>query len=87
MQLFLKGYFHDWKTAYVQILNPVPAGPPITVYPSGTFWGYRDYGGTAIAKLLLHRYVEYLVGYDYQRFSGRDDVLRIAPTDEQVHAG
>ena len=87
VQLFLKGYFHDWKTAYVQILNPVPAGPPITVYPSGTFWGYRDYGGTAIAKLHLHRYVEYLVGYDYQRFSGRDDVLRIAPTDEQVHAG
>ena len=48
VQLFLKGYFHDWKTAYVQILNPVPAGPPITVYPSGTFWGSRDYGGTAM---------------------------------------
>lgn len=87
VQFFLKGYFHDWKTAYVQILNPIPAGPPITVFPAGTYWGYRDWGGSAVVKLNLHRGLEYLVGYDYQNFSGRDDVLLIAPTKEQVHAG
>lgn len=87
VQFFLKGYFHDWKTAYVQILNPIPAGPPITVFPAGTYWGYRDWGGSAVVKLNLHRGIEYLVGYDYQNFSGRDDVLLIAPTREQVHAG
>ncbi|SCW35364.1 vitamin B12 transporter [Sphingobium faniae] len=87
VQFFLKGYFHDWKTAYVQILNPIPAGPPITVFPPGTFWGYRDWGGSAVVKLHLHRGLEYLVGYDYQNFNGRDDVLLIAPTSEQVHAG
>lgn len=87
VQLFLKGYFHDWKTAYVQILNPIPAGPPITVYPAGTFWGYQDYGGSAVVKLHLHRGLEYLVGYDFQNFNGRDDVLLIGKITEQVHAG
>jgi vitamin B12 transporter len=87
VQFFLKGYFHDWKTAYVQIRNPVPAGPPMVAYPPGTFWGYRDWGGSAVAKLRLHPGLEYLVGYDFQSFSGRDDVLLIAPTDEKVHAG
>ncbi|MFV0623205.1 TonB-dependent receptor plug domain-containing protein [Sphingomonas sp. ac-8] len=87
VQFFLKGYFHDWKTAYVQIRNPVPAGPPITVYPEGTFWGYQDYGGSAVVKLHPHRGLEYLVGYDFQNFNGRDDVLLIGKTSEQVHAG
>jgi len=87
IQFFLKGYFHDWKTAYVQILNPIPAGPPITVYPAGTFWGYQDYGGSAVVKLHPHRGLEYLVGYDFQNFNGRDDVLLIGKTSEQVHAG
>jgi vitamin B12 transporter len=87
VQLFLKGYFHDWKTAYVQILNPIPAGPPITVYPAGTFWGYQDYGGSAVVKLHLHRGLEYLLGYDFQNFNGRDDVLLIGKLTEQVHAG
>lgn len=87
IQFYVKGYFHDWKTAYVQIRNPVPAGPPVTIYPAGTFWGYKDYGGTAVAKLHLHPYLEYLVGYDFQKFSGRDDVLLIAPTKERVQAG
>lgn len=87
VQLFLKGYYHDWKTAYVQILNPVPAGPPIVVYPAGTFWGYEDYGGSALVKLHPHRGLEYLIGYDFQNFNGRDDVLLIGRTSEQVHAG
>jgi vitamin B12 transporter len=87
VQFFLKGYFHDWKTAYVQILNPIPEGPPIVVYPAGTFWGYQDYGGSALVKLHLHKGLEYLAGYDFQNFNGRDDVLLIGKTNEQVHAG
>ncbi|HZV57113.1 MAG TPA: TonB-dependent receptor [Sphingobium sp.] len=87
VQFFLKGYFHDWKTAYVQIRNPVPAGPPEVVYPAGTFWGYQDYGASAVMKLHLHPGLEYLVGYDFQSFNGRDDVLLISNLDEKVHAG
>lgn len=87
VQFFLKGYFHDWKTAYVQIRNSLPDHDPQVIYPAGTFWGYRDWGGSAVAKLHLHPGIEYLLGYDFQNFSGRDDVLLIAPTSEQVHAG
>ena len=87
IQFFLKGYFHDWKTAYVNIQNPVPAGPPVVLYPAGTFWGYRDYGGSAMVKLHPHRGLEYLFGYDFQNFNGHDDVLLIGKTSEQVHAG
>lgn len=87
VRFFVKGYFHDWKTAYVNIRNPIPAGPPVVLYPAGTFWGYRDSGGTAVLQLNLHPGLEYLIGYDYQAFSGRDDVLLIAPSKEKVHAG
>lgn len=87
MQFFLKGYFHDWKTAYFQIRNTVPATGPVTIYPPGTYWGYQDYGGTAVMKLHLHPYLEYQLGYDFQQFNGRDDVLLIAQTNERVHAG
>lgn len=87
VQFFLKGYFHDWKTAYVQIRNSLPDLQPQVIYPAGTFWGYRDWGGSAVVKLHLHPGLEYLLGYDFQNFSGSDDVLLIAPTSEQVHAG
>ncbi|RSV38659.1 TonB-dependent receptor [Sphingomonas sp. ABOLE] len=87
VQLFLKGYFHDWKTAYVQIRNSPSGGAPVVVYPAGTFWGFKDYGGSALVQLRPHRGLDYLIGYDFQQFSGRDDVLRIAATEERVHAG
>ncbi|ARS27799.1 TonB-dependent receptor plug domain-containing protein [Sphingomonas sp. KC8] len=87
VQFFLKGYFHDWKTAYIQIRNDPATGAPVVIYPEGTFWGYRDFGGSALVKLKPHRGLEYLVGYDYQNFSGRDDVLLIGKSKERVHAG
>jgi hypothetical protein len=72
VQFFLKGYFHDWKTAYVQIRNSLPDHDPQVIYPAGTFWGYRDWGGSAVAKLHLHPGLEYLLGYDFQNFSTAD---------------
>jgi len=87
VQLFLKAYFHDWKTAYVQIRNAAGGGTPIVVYPAGTFWGFRDYGGSALVQMRPHRGLDYVLGYDFQQFSGRDDVLRIGATEERVHAG
>lgn len=87
VQLFLKGYYHDWNTAYVQIRNDPATGGPVVVYPAGTYWGYRDLGASALVKLRLHQGLEYLVGYDYQNFRGRDDVLLIGKTRESVHAG
>lgn len=87
VQFYLKAYYHDWNTAYVQIRNDVATGAPIVIYPAGTYWGFRDYGGSALARLRLHPGFEYLIGYDYQNFKGRDDVLLTAKTREEVHAG
>jgi len=87
IQFFLKGYFHDWKTAYDQILNLPGTTSPTVIYPPGTFWGFQDYGGTAIVKLHLNRGLDYLIGYDFQAFNGRDDVLLIGKTNEKVNAG
>jgi outer membrane cobalamin receptor len=87
VQLFLKGYYHDWNTAYVQIRNRVGGGEPEVVYPAGTYWGFKDYGGSALVRLRPHRGLEYLIGYDFQQFNGRDDVLLIGTTNERVHAG
>lgn len=83
-QFFLKGYLHDWDTTYENVQNGV-AGP-VVVYPAGTYWGYRDYGASALVKLNLNKGFEYELGYDFQNFKGRDEVLLIDGKTEQVHA-
>ncbi|MGE3840767.1 MAG: hypothetical protein AB7I50_04205 [Vicinamibacterales bacterium] len=50
------------------------------------FWGYTDYGANLLARLVPQRGVEYFAGYDFQNYSGEDDVLLIAPNTETVHA-
>lgn len=85
LQLYLKGYFHDWDTTYENIQNQ-PDGTPRVVYPAGTYWGFQDYGVQALARFRLGRGLEYQLGYDFQNFKGRDEVLLIDGKTEQVHA-
>jgi vitamin B12 transporter len=87
VQLSIKGYYHDWDSVYSTV-NNVPgnlAAPPVIV-DDLTYWGYEDYGFAVLAKLNLHRGFEYQLGYDYQNFNGRDEVLLIAQQTETVHA-
>ncbi|WP_205691992.1 TonB-dependent receptor plug domain-containing protein [Caulobacter soli] len=83
-QFFLKGYLHDWDTTYENVQNTA-TGPKV-IYPAGTYWGYRDYGASALVKLNLNKGFEYELGYDFQNFKGRDEVLLIEGKTEQVHA-
>lgn len=76
-QFFLKGYSHDWDTNYY------PAGQPSS---AGAYWGFKDEGLTAGALLTPLETMEVHVGYDYQTYNGRDDVLLIAAQQESVHA-
>lgn len=76
VQLYLKGYFHDWDTDYYPVLSP---GAP-------DYWGFRDYGASAATKLNLTRGLEYHLGYEFQNYTGRDDYLMIAEGGEKVHA-
>lgn len=87
VQLSVKGYYHDWDSVYSTV-NNVPGAPsgPGVVIDDLTYWGYEDYGVSVLAKLNLVRGFEFDLGYDFQNFSGRDEVLLIAPQTEKVHA-
>lgn len=73
-KLYLKSYYHQWDTDYG------PAGG------ATEYWGFKDFGFNALAQLKLHPGLEYHIGYEYQTYKGRDDVLLIDGQSEQVHA-
>ncbi len=91
-QVLVKGYWHDWDSTYTTIRNRLSnggAGPGIqdqVVTDNETYWGFEDKGINALAKFTPGGPFEYLVGYDYQTYSGKDDVLLIAEQEEEVHA-
>jgi vitamin B12 transporter len=74
VKLLLKGYYHSWDTNYFTRPNP------------SLYWGYKDFGATAQAELKLHKGVDYSVGYDYQNYKGRDEVLLIEGMTRRTHA-
>ena len=88
----MKGYWHDWDSTYTTIRNQLAnggAGPGIAGQVTtdlNTYWGFEDKGINALAKLTPGGPFEYLVGYDFQQYSGKDDVLLIAEQEEDVHA-
>jgi vitamin B12 transporter len=90
LDLFVKGYFHSWDSHWTRFDNELDlagnlTGNLITV-SNREFWGYEDYGLTAMARVRSESGLEYAFGYDRQEFSGRDDVLLIADRTESVDA-
>lgn len=85
-QFFAKTYFHQWDSYFNETRNV--AGQPgfQQVVSDREFWGFKDYGANLLAKLVPTPAVETFVGYDFQNYRGRDDVLLIAPNTETVHA-
>jgi vitamin B12 transporter len=84
-EFFLKGYYHHWDSAWSERQNASGTGQT-SVISDEEFWGFKDYGANLLARLTPHRGVEYFAGYDFQNYSGQDDVLLIAPNTERVHA-
>ena len=84
-EFFLKGYYHHWDSAWSERHN-TPGTGALQVISEQEFWGFKDYGANLLAKLTPHRGLEYFAGYDFQNYSGQDDVLLIAPNTERVHA-
>jgi outer membrane cobalamin receptor len=82
--LYVKGYYHWWD-AYYNETDTVEGGPP-EVISVDEFWGFKDYGANVLAKFAAHEAFEYFLGYDFQKYSGQDDVLLIAPQSESVQA-
>ena len=86
VELFFKGYAHQWDSHYSEIRNSLAAPSSETTISDHEFWGYKDYGANLLAKLTPTRGVEYFAGYDFQNYSGEDEVLLIAPNTERVNA-
>ncbi len=85
MQFLVKGYWHDWDTDYTTINNDVVTGQQV-VSSLNAYWGFEDKGVNALARITPGGPLEFLAGYDFQQYSARDDVWRIEPTEEDVHA-
>ena len=82
VQLFFKGYYHQWDSHYSERRNVIGAPGKENLISDREFWGFKDYGANLLAKIAPTRSVEYFAGYDFQNYSGRDEVLLIAPKTE-----
>jgi vitamin B12 transporter len=83
LKLLVKGYWHDWDTHYTTYVD-FGGGPMLD--SDKLFWGFWDKGVNALLDWAPGGPLEYVVGYDYQRYWGRDEVLVIAPMEEEVNA-
>ena len=88
--LFVKAYSHTWDTDYTRIYNVLDDSGAITgalrTVNKDTYWGYEDYGLTAMTRVETGGGFDFAAGYEHQRFSGSDDVLLIADQTESVNA-
>lgn len=82
MQFYVKAYHHDWDSRYTTIWNT--AGGPVVI-DDNLYWGYKDQGVNALARLPVGGF-DYSLGYDFQQYEARDEVLIIDNIAEDVHA-
>jgi vitamin B12 transporter len=90
VDLYVKAYWHDWDTQFTEIFNDLDGNGALTgaqtIESDHLFWGYEDYGVTAVADIHPGGPVEISVGYDYQRFWGEDEVWLIEDKTETAQA-
>ncbi|WP_139792197.1 TonB-dependent receptor plug domain-containing protein [Henriciella litoralis] len=82
----VKAYWHDWDTEYTTINNVIGSPGQTVTVDDRTYWGYEDKGINILGKYKTSMGVELVGGYDFQQYSGRDDVLLIEEQEEKVHA-
>jgi outer membrane cobalamin receptor len=92
-KIYLKDYYHRWSSYYTEYDNGstpyvyTPGTPgEISVANDDNYWGYKDYGVNLLTQIAVNRGFEYLAGYDFQNYTGRDTVLVIEQETERVNA-
>ena len=92
-KFYIKDYYHWWISHYSEFDNGstpysyTPGAPgQISIASDHDFWGYKDYGINLLAQIAVNRGFEYLAGYDFQNYTGRDAVLVIEQQTEHVNA-
>ncbi|HEX6994391.1 MAG TPA: TonB-dependent receptor [Gammaproteobacteria bacterium] len=90
VDLYVKAYYHDWDTRWDDVRNDLGPNGELTgtrtMLFDDAFWGFEDYGVTALASIRASDLIEYSVGYDFQRFWGNDEVWLIQDKTETAHA-
>jgi len=84
LAIYVKAYDHWWRSHYDEVDNI--GGGKTEHVDDHEFWGFNDYGVNAMAKFAAAKGVETYLGYDMQRYGGRDDVLIIAQQKETTQA-
>lgn len=85
-ELFFKTYYHQWDSYFNESRNSIANPGTVVTISDDEFWGFKDYGLNIMTKLTPAHKLEYFAGYDFQNYSGRDDVLLIAENTERVNA-
>jgi outer membrane cobalamin receptor len=85
LQFYVKGYHHDWDSHYTTINNVIGSPGSTVTTDDNLYWGFNDTGVNVLAKLPVGG-LDYLVGYDFQTYEARDEVLIIEQIAEDVHA-
>jgi outer membrane cobalamin receptor len=85
-KLYIKDYYHWWYSHYTEFDNVIGSPGTLTTIDDHDFWGFKDYGVNLLTQIAVNRGFEYLAGYDFQNYTGRDAVLVIQQQTEHVSA-
>ncbi len=85
-KLYIKDYYHWWYAHYTEFDNVIGAPGTLETIDDHDFWGFKDYGINLLTQIAVNRGFEYLAGYDFQNYSGKDAVLVIQQQTEHVNA-
>src|SRR5882762_9676767 len=81
-KLYVKDYYHWWYSHYTEFDNVIGSPGTLTTIDDHNFWGFKDYGANLLTQIAVNRGFEYLAGYDFQNYSGKDVVLVIQQQTE-----
>jgi outer membrane cobalamin receptor len=85
-KLYIKDYYHWWYSHYTEFDNVIGGPGTLTTIDDHDFWGFKDYGVNLLTQIAVNRGFEYLAGYDFQNYAGKDAVLVIQQQTEHVNA-
>jgi outer membrane cobalamin receptor len=85
-KLYVKDYYHWWYSHYTEFDNVIGSPGSLTTIDDHDFWGFKDYGINLLTQIAVTHGFEYLAGYDFQNYTGRDVVLVIRQQTEHVNA-
>jgi outer membrane cobalamin receptor len=85
-KLYIKNYYHWWYSHYTEFDNVIGSPGTLATIDDHDFWGFKDYGVNLLTQIAVNRGFEYLAGYDFQNYTGRDAVLVIQQQTEHVNA-